>query len=153
MTPHERTFGIDSLASLCGVTTRTVRSYQDRGLLPAPERRGRANAYGAVHVARLRQITDLLARGYGLSAIKELLAACSAGRGLEAILEPVLDVRYEPVHRPPTGVAPPVVGLPDDLIGAVVSLVGEDRVTAFVIDATEQALRVARLEPPSSTGP
>lgn len=152
MSPHERMFGIDSLASAGGVTTRTVRSYQDRGLLPAPERRGRANAYGAAHVARLRQITDLLARGYGLPAIKELLAARSAGRGLDAILEPVLDVRYEPAHRPPTGLAPGVVGLPDDLIDAVASLVGEDGVTAFVTEATEQALRAARLESPSSTG-
>lgn len=48
---------------------------------PRPERRGRANVYADAHLARLRQIADLLDRGYTLASIKELLEAWDAGRG------------------------------------------------------------------------
>ena len=36
-------YRIEDLAHLSGATVRTIRAYQDRGLLPRPERRGRAN--------------------------------------------------------------------------------------------------------------
>ena len=79
-------YRIEDLARLSGATVRTIRAYQDRGLLPRPERRGRANVYADVHLARLRQIADLLDRGYTLASIKELLAAWDAGRGLGGVL-------------------------------------------------------------------
>ncbi|GAA3809626.1 MerR family transcriptional regulator [Streptomyces phyllanthi] len=77
---------IEDLAHHSGATVRTIRAYQDRGLLPRPERRGRANVYSDAHVARLRQIADLLGRGYTLASIKELLDAWDTGRGLGGIL-------------------------------------------------------------------
>jgi DNA-binding transcriptional MerR regulator len=79
-------YRIEDLAHLSGATVRTIRAYQDRGLLPRPERRGRANLYTDTHLARLRQIADLLDRGYGLASIKELLEAYDSGRGLGGIL-------------------------------------------------------------------
>ncbi|MGW1839199.1 MerR family transcriptional regulator [Streptomyces sp. NPDC002067] len=79
-------YRIEDLARLSGATVRTIRAYQDRGLLPRPERRGRANVYGDAHLARLRQITDLLERGYTLASIKELLEAWHAGRDLGGVL-------------------------------------------------------------------
>ncbi|WP_405743402.1 MerR family transcriptional regulator [Streptomyces sp. NBC_01525] len=79
-------YRIEDLARLSGATVRTIRAYQDRGLLPRPERRGRANVYGDAHLARLRQITDLLERGYTLASIKELLEAWDAGRDLGGVL-------------------------------------------------------------------
>lgn len=79
-------YRIEDLAHLSGTTVRTIRAYQDRGLLPRPERRGRANVYGDTHLARLRQIADLLDRGYTLASIKELLEAWDAGRGLGGVL-------------------------------------------------------------------
>ncbi|MFF9480517.1 MerR family transcriptional regulator [Streptomyces sp. NPDC014733] len=79
-------YRIEDLARLSGATVRTIRAYQDRGLLPRPERRGRANVYGDAHLTRLRQITDLLERGYTLASIKELLAAWDAGRDLGGVL-------------------------------------------------------------------
>ncbi|MFI6092422.1 MerR family transcriptional regulator [Streptomyces sp. NPDC051218] len=79
-------YRIEDLAHLSGATVRTIRAYQDRGLLPRPERRGRANVYGDAHLARLRQIADLLDRGYTLASIKELLEAWDAGRGLGGVL-------------------------------------------------------------------
>lgn len=85
-------YRIEDLAHRSGATVRTIRAYQDRGLLPRPERRGRANVYADAHLARLRQIADLLDRGYTLASIKELLEAWDAGRGLGGILGLVAEV-------------------------------------------------------------
>lgn len=79
-------YRIEDLAHHSGTTVRTIRAYQDRGLLPRPERRGRSNVYGPAHLDRLRQLTELLDRGYTLASIKELLTAWEAGRGLGGIL-------------------------------------------------------------------
>ncbi|MGW5419924.1 MerR family transcriptional regulator [Streptomyces sp. NPDC003943] len=85
-------YRIEDLAHRSGATVRTIRAYQDRGLLPRPERRGRSNVYGDTHLARLRQIADLLDRGYTLASIKELLEAWDAGRGLGGVLGLVAEV-------------------------------------------------------------
>ncbi|GGJ82870.1 hypothetical protein GCM10011583_13090 [Streptomyces camponoticapitis] len=85
-------YRIEDLAHASGATVRTIRGYQDRGLLPAPERQGRANVYGDPHLARLRQIADLLDRGYTLASIKELLEAWDTGRGLGGVLGLVAEV-------------------------------------------------------------
>ena len=85
-------YRIEDLAHHSGATVRTIRAYQDRGLLPRPERRGRANLYSDAHLARLRQIADLLDRGYTLASIKELLEAWDAGRGLGGVLGLVAEV-------------------------------------------------------------
>ncbi|WP_438292737.1 MerR family transcriptional regulator [Streptomyces sp. HUAS TT7] len=89
-TPAE--YRIEDLAHASGATVRTIRAYQDRGLLPRPERRGRSNVYGDTHLARLHQIADLLDRGYTLASIKELLEAWDAGRGLGGVLGLVAEV-------------------------------------------------------------
>lgn len=82
----DKAYRIEDLAHLSGATVRTIRAYQDRGLLPRPERRGRANVYADAHLVRLRQIADLLDRGYTLASIKELLEAWDTGRGLGGVL-------------------------------------------------------------------
>ncbi|MEU5399707.1 MerR family transcriptional regulator [Streptomyces sp. NPDC005963] len=84
---------MEDLAHHSGATVRTIRAYQDRGLLPKPERRGRSNVYGSVHLTRLRQIADLLERGYTLASIRELLEAWDAGRGLGGLLGLVAEVQ------------------------------------------------------------
>ncbi|MBT2397519.1 MerR family transcriptional regulator [Streptomyces sp. ISL-100] len=85
-------YRIEDLAHLSGATVRTIRAYQDRGLLPKPERRGRSNVYGDTHLARLHQIAGLLDRGYTLASIKELLEAWDAGKGLGGVLGLVTEV-------------------------------------------------------------
>ncbi|MGW7514718.1 MerR family transcriptional regulator [Streptomyces sp. NPDC054796] len=85
-------YRIEDLAHHSGATVRTIRAYQDRGLLPKPERRGRANVYDDTHLARLHQIADLLDRGYTLASIKELLQAWDEGRGLGGVLGLVAEV-------------------------------------------------------------
>lgn len=89
---HRAEYRIEDLARHSGATVRTIRGYQDRGLLPRPERRGRANVYRDTHLSRLRQIAGLLDRGYTLASIKELLEAWDAGRGLGGVLGLVAEV-------------------------------------------------------------
>ncbi|MEU6326038.1 MerR family transcriptional regulator [Streptomyces sp. NPDC047049] len=90
--PPKGEYRIEDLAHLSGATVRTIRAYQDRGLLPRPERRGRANVYGDTHLTRLRQIADLLDRGYSLASVKELLDAWDAGLGLGGVLGLVAEI-------------------------------------------------------------
>ncbi|QJT02714.1 MerR family transcriptional regulator [Streptomyces asoensis] len=85
-------YRIETLAHLTGTTVRTIRAYQDRGLLPRPVRQGRANHYSDAHRTRLHQIADLLDRGYTLASIRELLDAHDAGRGLGGVLGLVAEV-------------------------------------------------------------
>ncbi|MFI0810876.1 MerR family transcriptional regulator [Streptomyces echinatus] len=90
--PAPNTYRIEDLAQHTRTTVRNIRAYQDRGLLPRPERRGRANLYSDAHVSRLHQIAHLLDRGYTLASIKEVLDAWDTGRGLAGILGLVAEV-------------------------------------------------------------
>ncbi|MER5522447.1 MerR family transcriptional regulator [Streptomyces sp. NPDC002763] len=83
--PH-KAYRIEDLAHHSRTSVRTIRAYQDKGLLPRPERQGRANLYSDAHLTRLHQIADLLARGYTLASIKDLLDAWDTGRGLAGVL-------------------------------------------------------------------
>jgi DNA-binding transcriptional MerR regulator len=64
---------IDELARRIGMTVRNIRAHQSRGLLPAPEVRGRTGFYGPDHVARLELIQELQADGFNLDLIRRLL--------------------------------------------------------------------------------
>lgn len=64
---------IDELARTTGMTVRNVRSYQTRGLLPGPVRRGRAGYYDDGHVRRLQLIQELQAEGLPLRLVERLL--------------------------------------------------------------------------------
>ena len=84
---------MEQLASTCDVSVDTVRYYQSRGLLAAPEREGRVAWYGPEHVERIAQIRSLQGKGLTLAAIRrvvsgelgpadaDLAAAGSAARG------------------------------------------------------------------------
>jgi DNA-binding transcriptional MerR regulator len=64
---------IDELAREAGMTVRNIRAHQSRGLIPAPEIRGRTGFYGPEHVARLQLIAEMQADGFNLASIKRLL--------------------------------------------------------------------------------
>jgi DNA-binding transcriptional MerR regulator len=53
------TYKLEELAEHAGVSPRTVRYYVQRGLLPAPEFRGKDTAYGRDHLLRLNAIKHL----------------------------------------------------------------------------------------------
>jgi len=75
----EVTYSIDELAALSGVPSRTIRFYQSKGVLPAPDRRGRKAYYAKAHVERLELIARLQDRGLQIRAIRNLLDQLDAG--------------------------------------------------------------------------
>jgi DNA-binding transcriptional MerR regulator len=97
--PDPPSITIDDLAREAGIPTSTVRLYQQRGLLPAPERRGRVGYYGQQHRDRLRLIAHLQDRGFSLAAIKEALDAWESGRSIGQLLE-VGDIAPGLARRP-----------------------------------------------------
>ncbi|UNS97842.1 MerR family transcriptional regulator [Streptomyces tubbatahanensis] len=150
-TPAE--YRIEDLAHRSGATVRTIRAYQDKGLLPKPERRGRANVYGEAHLARLRQIADLLERGYTLASIKELLQAWDEGRGLGGVLGLVAEVdgpwtSEESGHITRTELAE-LFGGGQEEPAVAASAVDEAAVAASAVDeaAVEEAVALGVLEP------
>lgn len=73
---------IDELATRTGTTSRTIRAYQAKGLLPPPEIEGRTGYYGEEHVRRLQLIDELQERGFSLQAIRQTLDTWAQGGGL-----------------------------------------------------------------------
>jgi len=68
---------LEEVAKAAGVSTRTVRYYIQRGLLPQPRFRGPDTAYGDEHVVRLRAIRRLQEAFWPLDAIAGLFASKS----------------------------------------------------------------------------
>jgi DNA-binding transcriptional MerR regulator len=64
---------VEELAEMGGVSVDLIRSYQSKGLVPAPEHEGRRAWYDDRHLQRLRQIRDLKAEGYSLRMIARTL--------------------------------------------------------------------------------
>ncbi|MFI1729221.1 MerR family transcriptional regulator [Streptomyces acidicola] len=158
-------YRIEDLAHHSGATVRTIRAYQDRGLLPSPERRGRANVYSDAHLARLHQIAGLLDRGYTLTSIKELLEAWDSGRGLGGILGLVTEAdgpwaadaeaagavtlvqRLRPLERRTVDAEEaPSVPIPAATMRAVEELVGPERAAEFVAIAAEREVQARALD-------
>ncbi|MGF1430673.1 MerR family transcriptional regulator [Kitasatospora sp. LaBMicrA B282] len=87
-----REYRVAELAAAAGITTRTLRFYRERKLLPPPRKDGRIAWYGEAHLARLRVIGELLERGHTLGGIAELIGAGERGAevaeliGLEAAI-------------------------------------------------------------------
>jgi DNA-binding transcriptional MerR regulator len=88
--PHGATasgeYRIDDLARLAGTTTRNIRVYRDRGLLPPPLRVGRIALFNDTHLTRLRLITSMLDRGYNIAHVREMLSAWEEGKNLGDVL-------------------------------------------------------------------
>lgn len=70
---------IDEVAALAQVPSRTIRFYQARGALMAPEIRGRVAYYSEKHIERLRLIASLQDRGLSIAAIRDLLGSIDKG--------------------------------------------------------------------------
>jgi DNA-binding transcriptional MerR regulator len=84
--PLSGEYRIDDLARLAGTTTRNIRVYRDRGLLPPPLRVGRIALFNDTHLTRLRLITSMLDRGYNIAHVREMLSAWEEGKNLGDVL-------------------------------------------------------------------
>jgi DNA-binding transcriptional MerR regulator len=79
-------FTVEQLAAHVDLPTSTVRMYQTKGLLHAPDRIGRTARYDDTHLQRLVLIQRLQHRGFSLSAIAELISARAAGATVAEVL-------------------------------------------------------------------
>jgi DNA-binding transcriptional MerR regulator len=77
---------IDELARKARTTTRNVRAYASRKLLPPPIMKGRVAFYDERHLGRLRMVSRLVERGFSLTSISELLGAWAQNRDLNDLL-------------------------------------------------------------------
>ncbi|HEX2149956.1 MAG TPA: MerR family transcriptional regulator [Actinomycetota bacterium] len=120
---------IDELAREAGTTTRNVRAYQTRGVLDPPEIVGRIGYYTEEHLTRLRLISRLQQRGFGLQAINDLLSAWDTGSSLsdvlgfsDALLAPWTDEVPESISRDKLETLFPEVKTDPSLIDKAVEL-------------------------------
>ena len=86
---------IGELASILRVTPKTLRLYEQRGLIPKPARAGNGyRAYCGEGVRRARLVVGLRSIGLSLDTIEALLAELNAtDGGLRRALAGVLDER------------------------------------------------------------
>lgn len=124
---------IDELSHETGVSSRNIRYYQTRGLLPPPTVEGRSGYYGREHVERLELIADMQAEGLNLQAVGWLLGgAGSVDSGeVRRLKRAVLDgwVAEQPVE----------VGVDE--------LLGEAQEAGLPPEATERGIRLGLVEP------
>ncbi|MEB3020805.1 MerR family transcriptional regulator [[Mycobacterium] crassicus] len=80
-------YRIDDLAREAGTTTRNVRVYQESGLLPRPQRRGRVAIYTDRHLRQLQAIIRLLSEGFTVKHILKFLAGLQRGEALVEVLD------------------------------------------------------------------
>ncbi|MFM9607799.1 MerR family transcriptional regulator [Streptomyces niveiscabiei] len=111
---------MEELASLAGITVRTLRFYRERKLLAPPRREGRIAWYDDHHLARLRTIAALLERGHTLTGIAELAEALDHGRDITDVLG-VAPTEEEPVRLTPEELAARFEGqtTPENLAAAL----------------------------------
>ncbi|MFQ5515011.1 MAG: MerR family transcriptional regulator [Myxococcota bacterium] len=89
-------YRVEELARAAGVRVDTVRFYQTRGLLPPPERRGRAAIYTDAHLERLRRVRALNRAGLTLDAVGRILRSAREGGGdRESLLGAVQEAEGE----------------------------------------------------------
>jgi DNA-binding transcriptional MerR regulator len=97
-------FTIDELARETEVSSRNIRYYQTRGLLPPPQVQGRTGHYDRRHVERLALIAELQEEGLNLQAIGWLLGGAGSvdARELRRMKRALLDewVVDRPVEVP-----------------------------------------------------
>jgi DNA-binding transcriptional MerR regulator len=97
--PHE--LAISEVCRQTGLSARTVRYYEELGLLPGVRRRaGGRRVYGPDELERLRFIARLKALGLSLGEIGDLNAVYAIGGSTEAMLQrldPLLTQRLQEV--------------------------------------------------------
>jgi DNA-binding transcriptional MerR regulator len=128
----ERTYKLEELARAADISPRTVRYYVQRGLLPAPQFRGRDTAYTADHLARLKAIKKLQDQYLPLDAIQAELERNKTVAIMDPMPPRALDV---PRPRPEPQPAPSwrryqlrdgvEIHVRDDVAASVGNLVGD----------------------------
>jgi MerR family transcriptional regulator, copper efflux regulator len=97
--PPTRDLGIAEVCARTGLSPRTVRYYEELGLLPGVRRRaGTRRVYGEGELERLRFIPRLKALGLSLAEVAELNAVYAIGGSTRAMLERLDEVLLRHLH-------------------------------------------------------
>ena len=91
------TCGIAELAREFGITTRTIRFYEDRGLI-TPRREGQRRVYASRDRVRLRLIMRGKRLGFSLEEIRSMIDIYDVDRTERTQLRLVLDKIVEPLQ-------------------------------------------------------
>lgn len=90
---------IGEVAELTGVSTKTIRFYEDSGLVPAPDRTHSGHRrYGKDTVDRLRFIRRCQTAGMTLTEVREIFALHDRGESLCGQVEQTLTDRLHHVR-------------------------------------------------------
>jgi DNA-binding transcriptional MerR regulator len=108
------TYKLEELAAEAGVSPRTVRYYVQRGLLPAPEFRGKDTAYGREHLLRLLAVKQLQQAHMPLDEIQVRLASATIAE-LEKIARTGVDVHVRMPFDEPRDSGTGKKGMPEPL--------------------------------------
>jgi len=145
---------VEQLAATCDLSVDTVRYYQSRGLLPAPEREGRVAWYGPEHAERLAEIRSLQRKGLTLAAIRRVvsgeLGAADADLAAAVAVASSSASGDEPAATLSLDEFSEASGVPASLIQAVERegiklgrrIDGDDRYTSADIELVRTALRL-----------
>lgn len=101
MAKNNTEYSISDLAKEFDVTTRTIRHYEDIGLL-APVRRGQSRVYGAADRTRLRLILRGKRLGLSLDQAREIIDMYEPGKRNVAQLNRLIKAisgQREKLHR------------------------------------------------------
>nr|WP_067699545.1 MerR family transcriptional regulator [Nocardia jejuensis] len=122
-------YRIDDLAQAAGTTTRNVRAYQERGLLPTPTRRvGRALIYDESHLGRLKIIDSLLQRGFTTAHIADFITSWETGKDLTEVLG------LQQAVTSTWGKSEEPLEVPRELVDTLLGDTGEEPVTGGDLD-------------------
>ncbi|SEE99104.1 MerR HTH family regulatory protein [Streptomyces sp. Ag109_O5-10] len=144
-----REYRMEELATLAGITVRTLRFYRERKLIRPPRREGRIAWYDDHHLARLRTISALLERGHTLNGIAELAEALDQGRNVADLVGVDTPTEEEPVRLTPEELAARFEGevTPENLAAAMdLGYLGTDgddivHISRRLLDASEALVR------------
>ncbi|MFI8499632.1 heavy metal-responsive transcriptional regulator [Streptomyces sp. NPDC085524] len=91
---------IGDLAAMSGLTTKTIRFYEESGLLPAPPRTpGGYRNYPDQSAARLAFIRDAQGAGLTLAEIRSVLDLRDSGQAPCGHVTALIDRRLEDIER------------------------------------------------------
>jgi len=129
---------IGKLANAAGVNLETVRYYERIGLMPPPRRSaGGHRVYDQDHLSRLTFIRRARELGFGLAAIRSLLAlATPRDKVRRAEVRVIAAAHLEQVRAKGAD----LVRLEAILVAAVDQCQGEEAVSCAVLDALAQPL-------------
>lgn len=114
-------YRVEQLAAEARVSVDTIRFYQGRGLLPAPERRGRVAIYHESHLERLQRIRRLAESGLSLAVIRRFLEREPIEKREASLLEALVEEGAGGERRLSRSELAAESGVPDPLIAAAQS--------------------------------